>query len=169
MDTEALAAILAAGIAVLIVVLVLLIAYLVFYLIGLWKLFKKAGRPGWAAIIPFYSDYVLIEMVGLHWYWFIISLVPTVIGFFVESGPLVTILQIVTLFVNINIYYNLTKKMNKSAGWIVLLVLFGGIALPILGYGKDVWYADVPTGKNGVFDAAKTNAAPAAPTDDRKE
>ena len=25
---------------------------------GMWKMFVKAGRPGWAAIVPFYSDMI---------------------------------------------------------------------------------------------------------------
>ena len=38
--------------------------------IGLWKMFEKAGEPGWIGIIPFYRDYKLCEKVmNDPWYW----------------------------------------------------------------------------------------------------
>ena len=40
-------------------ILLLVIALYVVYVIGLWKLFKKAGKQGWEAIIPFYNTYML--------------------------------------------------------------------------------------------------------------
>ena len=62
-------------------VVALLIAYLIFYIIGKIKLFQKAGKNGWEAIIPFYSDWVLTEISGLAWYWFLFLIAPTIIGF----------------------------------------------------------------------------------------
>ena len=40
------------------------IAILVLIIVARWQVFKKAGQPGWAAIIPFYSDYVLYKIAG---------------------------------------------------------------------------------------------------------
>lgn len=48
-------------------ILLLVIALYAVYVIGLWKLFKKAGKQGWEAIIPFYNTYVLVEISGLNW------------------------------------------------------------------------------------------------------
>ena len=39
-------------------------AVAVVVIISLWKLFSKAGQPGWAAIIPFYNAFVLFK-IGL--------------------------------------------------------------------------------------------------------
>ena len=38
--------------------------------VGLWKMFEKAGAPGWIGFIPFYNRYKLCEKVmGDPWYW----------------------------------------------------------------------------------------------------
>lgn len=55
-------------------ILLLVIALYVVYVIGLWKLFKKAGKQGWEAIIPFYNTYVLVEISGLNWWYFLIAI-----------------------------------------------------------------------------------------------
>ena len=41
------------------------LAMVVAMVVGQWKVFIKAGKPGWAAIIPFYNDAVLIDICGL--------------------------------------------------------------------------------------------------------
>ena len=40
------------------------LAFIVAYVVGLWMTYTKAGKPGWAAIIPFYNLYVLLKIVG---------------------------------------------------------------------------------------------------------
>ncbi len=42
-------------------------------LISVWKVFTKAGKPGWASIIPIYNIIVLCEICGKPIWWFIIS------------------------------------------------------------------------------------------------
>ncbi len=44
-------------------------------LIGAWKVFTKAGQPGWAVLIPFYNTYVLvIEIAKKDMTWFLLSI-----------------------------------------------------------------------------------------------
>lgn len=43
---------LAMGIITAIIILIILIPFCILYIIGRWKLFKKAGKNGWEAIIP---------------------------------------------------------------------------------------------------------------------
>ncbi len=38
-------------------------------LIGIWKVFAKAGQPGWAVLIPVYNFIILLRIAGLPWYW----------------------------------------------------------------------------------------------------
>jgi hypothetical protein len=45
-------------------------------IIGLWVVFRKAGRPGWAAIIPFYNAYVLMKTAGRPGWWAIVYFIP---------------------------------------------------------------------------------------------
>ena len=44
----------------------IVLAVLVVYLVALWKVFVKAGKQGWEAIIPFYNSWILVEIAGLN-------------------------------------------------------------------------------------------------------
>lgn len=69
--------------------LFLLLIYLVIIVvavIALWKVFVKAGQPGWAAIIPFYNIYILLKVAGRPGWWLILFLIPfanIIVGLFV--------------------------------------------------------------------------------------
>lgn len=145
-----------AGLGIFLVVLVLLaIAYAVFAIIGNWKLFVKAGQPGWKSIIPFYSTYTLCEMVGLNWYWFLLALAPTIISV-LGIDSLTFVGSIATVFANVMICYNMAKKLHKDTGWIVLAVIFNGFVLPIMGYSKNVtWDKEAAVTPNAFFDNKK--------------
>lgn len=53
-----------------VVFFVLIVAIAVVTIIAQWKMFQKAGRPGWAAIVPFYNGWVLYEIVWGKGWWF---------------------------------------------------------------------------------------------------
>lgn len=152
MDMEALESIIVALGVLIILVVIILIAYAIFNIVGMWKMYKKAGKGGWEAIIPFYSDYVLAEVAGLKWYWFLILIAPTLISL-LGITALTALGNIVALVARINVYYNLAKKFNKQSSWIVLSVFFGGFTLPILGYSSnDKYDASAETTPNGFVD-----------------
>jgi peptidoglycan/LPS O-acetylase OafA/YrhL len=90
-----------------------------FYIIPLWKIFHKAGKPGWTAIIPVYNIIVLLEIVGRPLWWIVWLLIPLV--------------NIVFLFI---LCIDLAKSFNKNTGYGISLALLSVIFLPILGYGK---------------------------------
>lgn len=56
--------------------------------VGMWKMFEKAGEPGWPAIIPFYNYYKLCEIcMGNPWYWlrmfvFAVPIIGWIAGFY---------------------------------------------------------------------------------------
>ena len=54
----------------------LLIALLV--IVAMWKVFTKAGQPGWASIIPIYNLYIWCKIVGRPWWWILLMLIPFV-------------------------------------------------------------------------------------------
>ncbi|MBP8640193.1 MAG: zinc-ribbon domain-containing protein [Oscillospiraceae bacterium] len=66
------------------------IAIGVLTIVALWKLFEKAGEPGWAALIPFYNAYVLFKISWGNGWFFLLSVVPAIlyevvyIGFFTK-------------------------------------------------------------------------------------
>lgn len=152
-DTEALTSILVGLGALLIFVVILLIAWLVFYYIGAWKFYKKTGREGWKAIIPYYNSWVLVEMAGLKWYWFLIMYAGTILSLLGIGGALSTLVALISAAANFNVAYNLSKKLGKGVGYAVCFWLFQGILLPVLGYSNStVWNESAPVTENGFVD-----------------
>ena len=95
----------------------IVLAFALIPLIGMWKLFERAGKPGWAAIVPFYNAYVLTEIAGMDIMWFILLLVPCV--------------QYVAIFM---IMINVAKNFGKDATYGVLMALFAPIFVTMLGF-----------------------------------
>src|SRR6478735_9818640 len=57
----------------------LLIALLI--IVAMWKVFTKAGQPGWASLIPIYNLYILLKIVGRPTWWLVLFIIP-VVNFF---------------------------------------------------------------------------------------
>jgi uncharacterized membrane protein YtjA (UPF0391 family) len=91
----------------------------VFMIAGMWKVFTKAGKPGWAAIIPIYNYIVLLEIVGRPSGWIILLLIPCV-----------------NFVIAIIVCIDLAKSFGKDALYGVGLALLGIIFFPILGFGS---------------------------------
>lgn len=117
-DAGAAAAGAAAGLFAMFVLLVEL-AIVVLIIAGLWKVFSKAGKPGWAAIIPIYNVIVMLEICGRPIWWIILFLIPCV-----------------NIVISLIVFIDLAKSFGKDAVWGVLLWLFGFIFIPILGFGS---------------------------------
>ncbi len=97
---------------------IIYLAIIIVSIAGMWKAFEKAGKPGWAAIIPIYNTYILIEIVGKPGIWLLWLLIPCV--------------NIVFAIWLLNL---VSKSFGKSEGFTVGLILFGFIFWPILGFG----------------------------------
>ena len=140
------------------IIIIIAIAWLIFYFVGLWKMFKKAGKQGWEAIIPVYSTWVLIEIAGLKNYWFIISLAPSLGSLITDNAFLSMIFSVVSLLANIAIIYNVSMKFKKDTTWFVLSIFFSGITLPILGYSNsDSYHSEVEVAPNACFESVFKN------------
>jgi uncharacterized protein DUF5684 len=112
-------------------------------IVSMWRIFTKAGKPGWAAIIPIYDTLVLLQIVGRPWWWillFLVSFIPFVGG-------------IVALIVSIIIYNDLAKSFGKSTGYTVLLVLLPFIGFPMLAFGDAKYQGPAALQKPTVPDA----------------
>ncbi len=96
---------------------------------SLWRIFTKAGQPGWAAIIPIYNIYVLLQIVGRPGWWLILYFIP-VANF------------VVALLVSID----LAKSFGKSAAWgVILLFVFNAIGYLLLGFGDATYKGPAAT------------------------
>ena len=95
------------------------VGMLVLVIIGGWKMFEKAGQPGWAILIPFYNHYITLKIVGRPGWWTLLYLIP-----------------LVNLVIVIIVAMDLAKAFGQSAVFgVVLLFLFCGIGYLILGFG----------------------------------
>lgn len=94
-------------------------------LIAMWKIYTKAGKPGWAAIIPIYNTIVMLQIVKRPIWWILLLLIP-----------------IVNIVILIIVHYELAKSFGKGVGFTILIILLPFIAYPILGFGKPQYNPD---------------------------
>lgn len=133
------------------IVILFALAWGIFAIIGMWKLYKKAGYNGWEAIIPFYSQWILLKIAGLKEYWFLLVVAPAIINV-LNLDWLAIVASIATLLSNIAIAYNLKEKFHKDNNWLLFAVLFSGIVMPLLGYSSnDVYDKDAAVSENSFF------------------
>ena len=91
--------------------------FIVLMVAAMWKIFAKAGQPGWAAIVPIYNWIVWCKIVGRPTWWVLLVLLCFPIFFIILS-------------------IDLAKSFGKSGGFAVGLILLPIIFLPILGFGS---------------------------------
>jgi hypothetical protein len=95
------------------------LAVVVLFVVAGWKIFEKAGKPGWAVLVPFYNVIVMLEIVGRPLWWIVLMLIP-----------------LVNFVIAIILTMDLAVSFGKSKGWgIVLLFLFGFVGFPMLAFG----------------------------------
>ena len=95
----------------------LYIAAIIFYLFCMWKIFVKAGKPGWAAIVPFYNILVELEIIGQPWWFLLLMFIP-----------------LANIVISIIIIFGLAKVFDKSIGFGFGLLFLGFIFAPILAF-----------------------------------
>jgi len=102
--------------------LIIYLAIVVLVIAGLWKVFAKAGQPGWAILIPIYNLYVLLQIVGRPAWWLLLFIVP-----------------LVNLVVAIMVAIDVAKAFGKGTGFGLGLAFLGPIFYPILGFGGSTY------------------------------
>ena len=88
-------------------------------IIAQWKIYTKAGQPGWACLIPIYNIYILLKIIGKPWWWLILMFVP-----------------VANLIIAIWSTNLLSKRFGKDESFTIGLFLLPIIFYPILGFGK---------------------------------
>ena len=111
---EAAAAAAASGI-----MLLIYLAVFVVIIIGMWKIYSKAGKPGWASIVPIYNIIVLLEIIGRPVWWIVLMFIP-----------------LVNLVIAVITALDLAKSFGKGAGFGLGLIFLSPIFYPILGFGS---------------------------------
>lgn len=141
---------------VLIIVSLIALAIIVFFLFCNWKLFQKAGKEGWKAIIPIYSSYVLVEIAGLNWWYFLLLAAGSILSLLDING-LSSLATLAELVGNFFVFYNLAKKMHRDTMVTAIVgAIFPWIMVPILALTKDCKYDNsVKVSPNGPIEDFK--------------
>ena len=101
-------------------------AIMALFIISGWKIYTKAGQPGWAVLIPIYNLIVMLKIIGKPWWWLFGFLIP-----------------FVNFVVMILMAVNLAKVFGKGTGFAVGLILLSFVFYPILAFG-DAQYTAPP-------------------------
>ncbi|MBI5884302.1 MAG: signal peptidase I [Elusimicrobia bacterium] len=95
---------------------------------GLWKTFSKAGKPGWASIVPVYNLIVLMDIAGKPWWWIFLFFIP-----------------LVNIVINILVSISVAQAFGKGTGFGVGLAFLGPIFYCILGFGDAQYQSGTTT------------------------
>lgn len=101
------------------VVLAFYLGALFLMLAGGWKIFAKAGQPGWACIIPFFNLYIILKIVGRPWWWLLLMFIP-----------------IVSFVIALIVTNDLSKSFGRGIGTTLGLIFLPFVFIPILGFGS---------------------------------
>jgi ABC-type sulfate transport system permease subunit len=94
------------------------LAILIVVIAGMWKVFTKAGQPGWAAIIPIVNLYFLLKIARRPGWWLVLFFVP-----------------LVNVIIGIVMALDIARNFGKGGGFAVGLIFLPFIFYPILGFG----------------------------------
>ena len=91
----------------------------VLLVVASWKVFEKAGQPGWSSLIPIYNIYVLCKIAGKPGWWVLLFCIP-----------------LVNVVIAVIVDLELAKAFGKSAAFGIGLLLIPYIFYPILAFGE---------------------------------
>jgi len=108
----------------LIISLVIFLAITFVVIISFYKLFEKAGKPGWAAIVPIYNFIVMLEIAKKPIWWIVLLIVP-----------------IVNFIILILVLISFLKAYGKEGIVDILLALFVGVIyFPMIAFSDSTKY-----------------------------
>src|SRR5688500_4942743 len=84
------------------------LAFMVLMIAAMWKIFVKAGEPGWAAIIPIYNLYIILKIAGKPGWWLLLFIIP-----------------VVNFVVAIIVYIAFAQAFGKGVGFALGLLFLG--------------------------------------------
>ncbi|MDF7807004.1 DUF5684 domain-containing protein [Pontiellaceae bacterium B12219] len=100
-------------------VLVLYCALIIISIVAMWKVFTKAGHPGWASIVPIYNTCVMCDIGGKPMWWVLLMFIP-----------------VVNIVVSVLVTIGIAKNFGRGTGTVLGLIFLPFIFLLILGFGS---------------------------------
>jgi len=117
------------GITELLIILAITLPFIILQTIGYWKLFEKAGKPGWAALVPIYNTIIILQIINKPWWWLLLMIIP----FF----GLIWAVWSTNLFV---------MSYGKDVAYTIGFILLPFIFVPLLGFDKEAKYTHPESG-----------------------
>ena len=99
--------------------ILIMLAFALFMIVSYWKVFEKAGQPGWGVLIPIYNILLLLKIAGKPGWWILLYLIP-----------------LVNIVIGIIVCIDIAKNFGKDAGFGIGLAFLGFIFYPILAFGS---------------------------------
>lgn len=123
-----------------IVPLLLLLWYILILAAG-WKMFEKAGEPGWKSFIPIYNEYTVYKFswnTMLFWLNLICVVLSRLLGNS-DMGILLLIagvLNLLSAVLYIGISYKLAQSFGQGVAFTIGLIILRPVFILILGFGS---------------------------------
>lgn len=112
-------------------------ALIVLMLVSYWKIFQKAGKPGWASIVPFYNYVLALDIAGKPFWWILFLVMP--------------VINIIFLII---VARRIAANFGKGRWFTVGMILLPYIFLPILAFGN-AQYRQPELVTSGISEGAK--------------
>jgi hypothetical protein len=123
------------------VIVVIYFALIIFLAACQWKIFVKAGQPGWAVLVPFYNIFVYTQIIQRPKWWMLL--------YFLGIIPLIGIIAVLVIAILDSI--RLSNVFGKDGGFAVGLILLPIVFVPILAFGSATYQGN-KTGTNDLLD-----------------
>ncbi len=137
-DTTAVGALVGGLVIFIAIIAIIAITFVVLNIIGQWKAFKKAGKGGWEAIIPFYNTVTLCQITGLNPWWVLIVFGGSIVLSFIPVvGSLLS--MALAIYFSVLLCVSTARSFGKSDSFAVGLYFLQPIFFMILG-GKNTEY-----------------------------
>ena len=109
------------------IVAVIPLAVALLIVVSMWKVFTKAGQPGWASLIPIYNAYILLKIAGKPGWWLVLLFIP-----------------LVNLVIVIIVCIGVANAFGKGAGFGLGIAFLGFIFMPILAFDSSRYQGALP-------------------------
>ena len=137
--------------------IIIALALAIIKIIGYWKILVKGGKPGWGALIPFYNQYLLCDMVGVSPWWILIVFCSGLLTFIPVIGALLSFA--VSIYFTILLNVSLARSFGKEGSYAVGLILLQPIFYLILGIKDDNKYIGKDPMDDVIMNAINKNTA----------
>ncbi|MBU5305346.1 hypothetical protein KQI50_17185 [Eubacterium callanderi] len=120
--------------------LLLLLWYILTLAAG-WKMFEKAGEPGWKSFIPFYNEYTVYKFswnTMIFWINFICVVLSRLLGNSDVGilGLIAGVLNLLSAALYVGISYKLAQSFGQGVAFTIGLVILRPVFILMLGFGS---------------------------------